>query len=105
MPVEFARFTTDIGIRHTRWVVLAVESGEQGWLLFAATTSHERRRLRPVPPDWITLDETALIHLLDQADRIDPPSSPLADIDPSVAELHTLVKLLDELAAMMKVRR
>ena len=105
MPVEFARFTTEIGTRHTRWIVLSVESAGQEWLLFADATSHERRRLKPIPPDWTALDETALIHLLDVADRIDAPTSPLRDLDPSVAELHSLVKLLDELAATLKVRR
>src|ERR1051326_6787826 len=104
MPVEFARFTTEIGTRHTRWIVLAVESAGQQWLLFADATSHERRRLRPIPPDWTSLDETALIHLLDQADRIDAPSSPLSDVDPTVAELQCIVKLLDELAATLKGR-
>src|SRR5438094_121708 len=105
MPVEFARFTTEIGTRHTRWIVLAVEAAGQQWLLFADATSHERRRLRPIPPDWTSLDETALIHLLDQADRIDAPTSPLRDIDPSVAELQAFIVMLDELAATLKVRR
>ena len=104
MAVEFARFTTDIGTRHTRWIVLPVHTAGKEWLAFIDTTSLERRRLSPVPPGWTTLDETALIHLLDQADRIDPPSGGRSS-DPNLDELHALVRTLESLASKTKAVR
>jgi hypothetical protein len=104
MPVEFARFNTDIGARHTRWVVLCVHAADKEWLAFIDTTSLERRRLSPVPPEWTTLDETALIHLLDQADRIDPPAG-VAGADQTVDELHAFVRTLESLASRTKAVR
>src|ERR1043166_1284747 len=49
MAVEFARFTTNIGTRHTRWLVLAVPSAEKEWLVFGDAQSRERRPLTPGP--------------------------------------------------------
>ncbi len=42
----------------------------QGWLAFASST--ERRRLAPIPPNWITLSEAELQRLADSALRLTP---------------------------------
>ena len=39
-----------------------------GWLAFASRT--ERRRLAPIPPDWVSLPETELQRLADSATRL-----------------------------------
>jgi hypothetical protein len=41
---------------------------QQGWLAFQA--GNERRRLAPIPDDWIKLNDAALIALLWRADRL-----------------------------------
>jgi hypothetical protein len=41
---------------------------QQGWLAFQAGS--DRRRLVPVPENWSTLDEDALLALLMRADRV-----------------------------------
>ena len=41
---------------------------QQGWLAFQA--GEERRRLAPIPENWMALDEAALMALLDGADRL-----------------------------------
>lgn len=41
---------------------------QEGWLAFQ--NGEERRRLAPIPADWSTLDEAALLALLEKADRI-----------------------------------
>lgn len=41
---------------------------EQGWLAFQ--TGSVRRRLAPIPDNWSTLDDEALLALLDRAERI-----------------------------------
>ena len=56
--------------RHLRREVrLLVPPGlQQGWLAFQAGS--DRRRLVPVPGNWITLDDEALVALLERADRV-----------------------------------
>jgi hypothetical protein len=41
---------------------------QQGWLAFQ--NGDERRRLAPIPDNWVTLGEAALLTLLEKADRI-----------------------------------
>ena len=41
---------------------------QQGWLAFQA--GDDRRRLAPIPENWIALDDAALMVLLDSADRL-----------------------------------
>jgi len=41
---------------------------QQGWLAFQA--GDDRRRLAPIPANWIALDDAALMVLLDSADRL-----------------------------------
>jgi hypothetical protein len=41
---------------------------QQGWLAFQ--TGKERRRLAPIPENWIALDDAAIIALLARADRL-----------------------------------
>ena len=41
---------------------------QEGWLAFQS--GNERRRLAPIPENWIALDEEALIRLLARADRL-----------------------------------
>lgn len=41
---------------------------QQGWLAFQA--GKDRRRLVPIPADWSSLDDTALVALLDRAGRV-----------------------------------
>jgi hypothetical protein len=40
---------------------------QQGWLAFQR--DGDRRRLAPIPENWIAMDDAALIALLDSADR------------------------------------
>ena len=52
-----------------REVRLLVPSAlQQGWLAFQS--GGERRRLAPIPENWTALDDTALLALLCQADRL-----------------------------------
>jgi hypothetical protein len=44
---------------------------QDGWLAFQS--GQERRRLAPIPENWVTLDEDALLRLLASADRLDCP--------------------------------
>jgi hypothetical protein len=56
-----------------REVRLLVPSAlQQGWLAFQS--GDERRRLAPIPENWIGLEDTALVTLLRQADRLDGDS-------------------------------
>ena len=41
---------------------------QEGWLAFQS--GNERRRLAPIPENWVALDEEALIRLLARADRL-----------------------------------
>lgn len=41
---------------------------QEGWLAFQS--GNERRRLAPIPENWIALDDEALIRLLARADRL-----------------------------------
>ena len=41
---------------------------QQGWLAFQA--GQDRRRLVPIPNDWSTMKEDALLALLERADRV-----------------------------------
>lgn len=41
---------------------------QQGWLAFQA--GDDRRRLVPVPIDWTKMDDSALVALLERADRV-----------------------------------
>lgn len=41
---------------------------EAGWLAFQA--GNNRRRLAPIPHEWITLSDEELLGLLDRADRL-----------------------------------
>lgn len=41
---------------------------QQGWLAFQ--NGDERRRLAPIPGNWMTLGEEILLALLEKADRI-----------------------------------
>lgn len=48
--------------------VLVPAALQQGWLAFQA--GRDRRRLAPIPDNWIALDDDALMALLDRADRL-----------------------------------
>ena len=55
-----------------------------------------------------SLPRNPIRHRLQRAtslNRIDAPTSPLRDLDPTVAELQAFIVMLDELAATLKVRR
>lgn len=55
--------------KERREVRLLVPSGlQQGWLAFQSGV--ERRRLAPIPENWIALDDASLVALLCQADRL-----------------------------------
>lgn len=41
---------------------------QQGWLAFQSGT--DRRRLAPIPEQWIDLDDATLVALLSSADRL-----------------------------------
>jgi hypothetical protein len=43
-----------------------------GWLAFQ--TTHEKRRLSPIPPDWEALSEDELLRLLEQAPKVGKPA-------------------------------
>jgi hypothetical protein len=69
----------DAGIQ---WVVYAVSPDElsagrrdllpstfrDGWLVF--DSAHERRRLAPVPEQWMTIPDEALLGMLGRAERV-----------------------------------
>jgi hypothetical protein len=48
--------------------ILVPSALQQGWLAFQA--GDDRRRLAPIPLNWTTLDEEALVVLLGRADRL-----------------------------------
>jgi len=48
--------------------ILVPPALQDGWLAFQ--TGNERRRLAPIPNNWTTLNDTALIDLLGRADRL-----------------------------------
>jgi len=59
----------DSDAKSRREVRIVVPSAlQQGWLAFQS--GDDRRRLAPIPENWITLREQELIGLLDRADRI-----------------------------------
>jgi hypothetical protein len=43
-----------------------------GWLAFQ--TTHEKRRLSPIPPGWETLSDDELLQLLEQAPKAGKPA-------------------------------
>jgi hypothetical protein len=47
--------------------VVVPEALQQGWLAFQC--DGDRRRVVPIPANWIALDDAALIAFLDSADR------------------------------------
>jgi hypothetical protein len=52
-----------------REIRLRIPAGlEQGWLAFQA--GEDRRRLAPIPDDWIAFADEAIVALLLRADRI-----------------------------------
>jgi hypothetical protein len=60
---------SDTGERRVREVKLRVPAQlQEGWLAFQ--NGKERRRLVPIPNDWTTIDDSALVALLEQAERI-----------------------------------
>lgn len=70
MSGEFPAVPNDDGSpQEKREVRIRVPSAlEGGWLAFQTGT--ERRRLAPIPKHWISLDEEALVRLLETADRL-----------------------------------
>jgi hypothetical protein len=64
----------DAATTERREVRLLVPSAlQQGWLAFQ--TGNERRRLAPIPRNWTTLDDDALLALLCQANRLSDGTS------------------------------
>jgi hypothetical protein len=61
---------SDRGKRERRREVRVLVPAElqQGWLAFQSGS--DRRRLVPIPENWATLDEEALLLLLERADRV-----------------------------------
>lgn len=56
------------GERRREVRVLVPAELQQGWLAFQTGT--DRRRLVPIPDNWSTLNEEALMALLERADRV-----------------------------------
>lgn len=70
MSGEYPAIQNDDGSpAEKREVRIRVPSALQdGWLAFQA--GEERRRLAPIPADWISLEDDALLRLLACADRL-----------------------------------
>jgi hypothetical protein len=65
-PERRSRGRTDSGRRVRQELRIRMESGlAQGWLVFEST--HEKRRLRPIPDGWDQLDDSGLAKLLHEA--------------------------------------
>lgn len=67
VPAVSLEGETDRRVRKEVRVVVPAEL-QQGWLAFQ--NGDERRRLAPIPDNWVTLNEDALLALLERADRI-----------------------------------
>ena len=48
------------------------QPGDRGWLAFQCTETGERRRLTPVPDEWVDLSDAAVAELLAKAEVLPP---------------------------------